>query len=88
MPKAHYYNTCPQCGAALDPGERCDCERETISLINVCMERMNARQLASLYVATNKIVTQPEKYRVSTRRENNNEPGTEGSQVGNRGGNP
>lgn len=20
-----YYNTCPDCGAALDPGERCDC---------------------------------------------------------------
>lgn len=22
------YKTCPYCGAALDPGERCDCERE------------------------------------------------------------
>lgn len=21
-----YYRTCPNCGAALDPGERCDCE--------------------------------------------------------------
>lgn len=20
-----YYNTCPDCGAHLDPGERCDC---------------------------------------------------------------
>lgn len=20
-----YYNTCPYCGANLDPGERCDC---------------------------------------------------------------
>ena len=20
-----YYNTCPHCGANLDPGERCDC---------------------------------------------------------------
>lgn len=20
-----YYRTCPYCGAALDPGERCDC---------------------------------------------------------------
>lgn len=22
------YKTCPYCGAALDPGERCDCEHE------------------------------------------------------------
>ncbi len=23
-----YYNVCSRCGAALDPGERCDCENE------------------------------------------------------------
>lgn len=23
---SHYYNTCPICGANLDPGETCDCE--------------------------------------------------------------
>ena len=23
--KTTYYNTCPHCGAALDPGEKCDC---------------------------------------------------------------
>lgn len=23
-----YYRTCPKCGAALDPGETCECERE------------------------------------------------------------
>jgi hypothetical protein len=23
---AAYYRTCPDCGANLDPGERCDCE--------------------------------------------------------------
>ena len=22
-----YYRTCPLCGAALDPGEKCDCQR-------------------------------------------------------------
>lgn len=23
-----YYNTCPNCGSNLDPGEKCDCEDE------------------------------------------------------------
>lgn len=23
-----YYETCPECGSHLDPGEKCDCERE------------------------------------------------------------
>lgn len=23
-----YYRTCDYCGAALDPGERCDCKKE------------------------------------------------------------
>jgi len=23
-----YYNTCPRCGSNLDPGEKCDCEKE------------------------------------------------------------
>lgn len=23
-----YYKTCPNCGARLDPGERCDCDKE------------------------------------------------------------
>ena len=24
-----YYRTCPDCGAALDPGESCDCNRRS-----------------------------------------------------------
>lgn len=28
MSKAHYWNQCPLCGATLDPGETCDCEKE------------------------------------------------------------
>lgn len=24
-----YYNVCPDCGSNLDPGERCDCRKET-----------------------------------------------------------
>jgi hypothetical protein len=23
-----YYRTCPECGANLDPGEKCDCQKE------------------------------------------------------------
>lgn len=23
-----YYRTCPHCGCSLDPGERCECEKE------------------------------------------------------------
>ena len=23
-----YYKTCPECGAHLDPGEKCDCQEE------------------------------------------------------------
>lgn len=26
MKKHTYFHTCPWCGAALDPGERCDCQ--------------------------------------------------------------
>lgn len=25
-----YYKTCPECGAALDPGEKCDCEEKAV----------------------------------------------------------
>ena len=43
------YHICPRCGAALDSGERCECEHENISIfapridfkeqkgINVCL---------------------------------------------------
>lgn len=23
----YYYHTCPECGANLDPGEKCDCQK-------------------------------------------------------------
>lgn len=26
--KRNYYQTCPYCGANLDPGERCDCDEQ------------------------------------------------------------
>lgn len=27
-----YYNVCPECGSNLDPGERCDCEMEKMTV--------------------------------------------------------
>lgn len=32
MQKKTYYYTCPECGAALDPGERCDCTANPVNL--------------------------------------------------------
>ena len=55
MSKRHYWNECPNCGAALDPGERCDCERENAAGVDSLMERMNARQIATLYGCANRI---------------------------------
>lgn len=28
-----YYRTCPTCGAALDPGERCDCTEKAAPVL-------------------------------------------------------
>lgn len=28
-PSGHYYRVCPYCGAHLDPGELCDCQKES-----------------------------------------------------------
>lgn len=33
-----YFNTCPNCGSNLDPGEKCECEEEKTQKINF-MER-------------------------------------------------
>lgn len=33
-----FYNTCPKCGAHLDPGEKCDCE----GLVPVTLKEANA----------------------------------------------
>lgn len=30
-----YYRVCPHCGAALDPGERCDCKDEKKAVVSV-----------------------------------------------------
>lgn len=40
----HYYETCPRCGANLDPGEICDCQKEeklfALNQTNLQNERM------------------------------------------------
>lgn len=37
-----YYHVCPHCGAALDPGEHCDCEqtKENAALVLVAPGRL------------------------------------------------
>ena len=52
-----YYRTCPKCGAALDPGETCECEREQVRAeadalreeINGLMETADALHLRTIY---------------------------------------
>lgn len=34
-----YYHKCPDCGANLDPGERCDCKDERKQKIQINAER-------------------------------------------------
>lgn len=43
-----YYRTCPICGAALDPGELCDCREETAS-----KRRENREKAADGVASTN-----------------------------------
>lgn len=54
-----FYRICPRCGAALDPGECCDCERadnqlsetDTVKLLSVVMgELREASQEQLLFV--------------------------------------
>lgn len=44
-----FYNTCPKCGAHLDPGEKCDCEGlvpVTLKEANAFLERRHRRHKA------------------------------------------
>lgn len=36
MSKETYYKTCEKCGANLDPGERCDCDRDKGDVLYIC----------------------------------------------------
>lgn len=36
------FNTCPNCGANLDPGEKCDCQKEMASSEMTPLKKRNA----------------------------------------------
>lgn len=42
MNRRMYYKTCPNCGAHLDTGERCDCERDTEREVTTCHMQKDA----------------------------------------------
>ena len=39
-----YYRICENCGAVLDPGERCDCENEILERERRFMKKINQMQ--------------------------------------------
>ena len=39
MSKETYYHTCEKCGANLDPGERCDCDRKG-NVLYICDRKL------------------------------------------------
>lgn len=39
-----YYRICENCGAVLDPGERCDCENEILERERLFMKKINQMQ--------------------------------------------
>lgn len=36
-----YYRTCKHCGSNLDPGEKCDCQKDRINKMNHLMSLFN-----------------------------------------------
>ena len=48
-----YYNVCPDCGASLDPGEKCDCQEESEEKQEYFSQHLKmepgARQLAFVF---------------------------------------
>ena len=38
-----YYNTCPNCGAHLDPGERCTCRNKQAAIVPDKLEAVKIR---------------------------------------------
>lgn len=61
MPHTKPYDVCPNCGAHLDHGERCDCQQEnetgTKKLCIDLLERFSDSQLQRAYLLLNRIYT-------------------------------
>jgi hypothetical protein len=38
------YKTCPNCGAHLDCGERCDCEEKAVKITRALLEREERKE--------------------------------------------
>ncbi len=52
---AKFYDTCPDCGANLDPGETCDCRQQRIPIESVTpASREELREKASALIRTAK----------------------------------
>ncbi len=44
-----FYNTCSRCGASLDPGEHCDCEREQEKRSELFARKMRVNRQTGQY---------------------------------------
>ncbi len=55
-----YYNTCPHCGAHLDPGEACDCKQAMIDEIMDLYREMNHEQKQEFVAYCREIVAKRE----------------------------
>ena len=50
---AKFYDTCPDCGANLDPGETCDCRQQRVPIESVTpASREELREKASALIKT------------------------------------
>lgn len=58
-----YYNTCPHCGAHLDPGERCDCAQaassEEVKEFTELIQQLTPEELTIVFNRMVELLTQP-----------------------------
>ena len=66
------YRICPNCGAALDPGETCDCTKEKqqsrlqTSNIEKLVHTLNNKQLDTLYQVAKALCEEQRRYQKYT----------------------